>query len=457
MKCEFDRELLDAYVDGELGSEEAALVEKHIAACRECGDEVEMLRNLSSSVRDAGSRKAPPGAVAAIRERVGGGRVSGGGVRFIYTAFAAAAALIVVTAVSMRGFREAERQEMDRISRISTPALRDEPAAGEVLKAEGGPAAPADAVPVVTMQSPAAPDVEESRTYSAAREENVPGAEAGLGVPAAAPAAPPAPSPMARADAAFEPETAPTFDRGGAAISGAPVLREMPGPAPARRAVGQGAEGELEARNGGALYNEPKKTAADISLPKSAGGAVPAETFGRARTERVRTLGGFSPAGADAAAHTAAKPGRRGDIASVPPVSDYLVFEAVSVEAAGELVRNKAGSLGGDVLRVGAFEDFAGAINLLRKGALLRSGAGPAEKAMAQEGTRTLLVALVGVRSGAGTAQTGVGGGAAGSGAEGAAMKAAAGGDAGEFYRYVLIEVVQTTSPGPAVEAGEAE
>ena len=64
MDCKQTRELLAAYLDGELSSAEKAGVERHLAECRECRLELESLREAQKAIRSAliagASSQEPP-------------------------------------------------------------------------------------------------------------------------------------------------------------------------------------------------------------------------------------------------------------------------------------------------------------------------------------------------------------------------------------------------------------
>jgi anti-sigma factor RsiW len=60
MNCRETRDLLNAYVDGELDSTGSLGVEKHVQACASCLVEVENLQSLSSAIQNGGLRFAAP-------------------------------------------------------------------------------------------------------------------------------------------------------------------------------------------------------------------------------------------------------------------------------------------------------------------------------------------------------------------------------------------------------------
>lgn len=60
MNCRETKEILNAYVDGELDSTGSLGVEKHVQACASCLAEVENLQSLSSAIQSGGLRFAAP-------------------------------------------------------------------------------------------------------------------------------------------------------------------------------------------------------------------------------------------------------------------------------------------------------------------------------------------------------------------------------------------------------------
>src|SRR5215471_2403328 len=61
MTCKETKNLLNAYVDGELDSAGSLSVESHVQRCTSCLTEVENLRGLSSAIQTGGLRfTAPP-------------------------------------------------------------------------------------------------------------------------------------------------------------------------------------------------------------------------------------------------------------------------------------------------------------------------------------------------------------------------------------------------------------
>lgn len=60
MNCRETKDLLNAYVDGELDSAGSLGVEKHVQACALCLAEVEHLQSLSSAIQSGGLRFAAP-------------------------------------------------------------------------------------------------------------------------------------------------------------------------------------------------------------------------------------------------------------------------------------------------------------------------------------------------------------------------------------------------------------
>ena len=57
MDCDQTKEILGAYLDGELGASEAARVKEHLSGCEACGEELKGLRDLK---RTAAVLRPPP-------------------------------------------------------------------------------------------------------------------------------------------------------------------------------------------------------------------------------------------------------------------------------------------------------------------------------------------------------------------------------------------------------------
>ena len=64
-----ERELLSAFVDGELTSGERVLVEDHLRGCAECAAELRALRAVKSLAASAPRRPLPPAVLAAFEAR----------------------------------------------------------------------------------------------------------------------------------------------------------------------------------------------------------------------------------------------------------------------------------------------------------------------------------------------------------------------------------------------------
>jgi len=70
MKIHGGGELLSAYIDGELSTQEAAAVQAHVCACPSCRGISENLRRTKSVLARAPRRAMPPGLVADIEARL---------------------------------------------------------------------------------------------------------------------------------------------------------------------------------------------------------------------------------------------------------------------------------------------------------------------------------------------------------------------------------------------------
>ena len=67
MQCEHARDLLGAYVDGELTSTEHQMVVEHLMSCAACARDVDDLRHLGQQIRATGREVAPAGLALRIR------------------------------------------------------------------------------------------------------------------------------------------------------------------------------------------------------------------------------------------------------------------------------------------------------------------------------------------------------------------------------------------------------
>ncbi|MEW6202025.1 MAG: zf-HC2 domain-containing protein [bacterium] len=70
MDCEKAREQLNAYVDGEIGGEEAEYITAHIAECQHCAAEHKSLRSLRRLVSRYGAVPSPQGILDELHERL---------------------------------------------------------------------------------------------------------------------------------------------------------------------------------------------------------------------------------------------------------------------------------------------------------------------------------------------------------------------------------------------------
>jgi anti-sigma factor (TIGR02949 family) len=70
MSCEEVLQQLLAYLDREIDAESAALIDRHLDACRGCFSRAEFERNLKARVRAAGDKPAPGRLRARIKDIV---------------------------------------------------------------------------------------------------------------------------------------------------------------------------------------------------------------------------------------------------------------------------------------------------------------------------------------------------------------------------------------------------
>lgn len=99
MRCEMPVERIHALLDGELPSQDAGEVERHVRACPSCAAAYGRLRSLRSALRHEGLRFAPPEALA---DRVRAGVAEAlhtGGRRRLSSLLALAASLLLGVAI----------------------------------------------------------------------------------------------------------------------------------------------------------------------------------------------------------------------------------------------------------------------------------------------------------------------------------------------------------------------
>lgn len=103
MQCNEFRELLSAWLDGELSEEESAGLAEHLAVCHECSECLAEYRQISSAVSSL-AVEPPENLASGIMYRVSLETKKGGGRRFgRFTAIAAVIALLLITAASFKG------------------------------------------------------------------------------------------------------------------------------------------------------------------------------------------------------------------------------------------------------------------------------------------------------------------------------------------------------------------
>ncbi|HAD82054.1 MAG: hypothetical protein A2509_04705 [Candidatus Edwardsbacteria bacterium RIFOXYD12_FULL_50_11] len=151
-KHEIDLDQLQAYIDGQLGQPDRAMVETHLSHCPECRGLVSHLKNLDRAVADAECPSAPEAYFATLASRVAGGiarrkmekrRRSGGIVlRWLGVPIAAAATIILAVVVSNNMFLQTERQiklEGDKIKTPNIRAVQGPPSVASSKKTSGQP------------------------------------------------------------------------------------------------------------------------------------------------------------------------------------------------------------------------------------------------------------------------------------------------------------------------------
>ena len=70
MRCDRARELIDAYVDGELGGDDRAAVAAHVETCAECAELMADIRRTSQAVAALGRDSAPAALAPRLRSRL---------------------------------------------------------------------------------------------------------------------------------------------------------------------------------------------------------------------------------------------------------------------------------------------------------------------------------------------------------------------------------------------------
>jgi anti-sigma factor RsiW len=114
MACDAWREKLDAYVDGELPSADAAALAKHLRECAECAGEALESVQMKRAVALAGKRYQPS---IQLRERVQ--RSLGGGSRrrsaWVWRIVALPATLVLLLSLAVGFYAEHERTRRQRV------------------------------------------------------------------------------------------------------------------------------------------------------------------------------------------------------------------------------------------------------------------------------------------------------------------------------------------------------
>ena len=141
------RDLLSAYLDDELGVEERAAVDRHLADCESCRDDLASLRRLSGALADEDAPPVPDDLAARIGARIDASKVRPFrrriAVPVTIAATLAAVALVVVYQWTEPGsIREAPRRfERDQLTKsTSAPSPPTSPPASEPAEPTGSPA-----------------------------------------------------------------------------------------------------------------------------------------------------------------------------------------------------------------------------------------------------------------------------------------------------------------------------
>ena len=201
------RELLSSYIDGEVSDSERRRVERHLAECEECRQELESLRLTVSALRQLPEIQASRSfAVSEIPDPVMGGEGWVLGVRL--AASAAAIVLVGIILADVTGlavqsdlsglagrFEMADSEPIPRPAAPApapaapAPAPTAAPAPAPAM-APAAPQQPADPAPAAAPAAPAAAPVQEVQVQAAAPPPtNVPAAPAPAPAPTAVPAA----------------------------------------------------------------------------------------------------------------------------------------------------------------------------------------------------------------------------------------------------------------------------
>lgn len=139
--CDRVAELVEAYVDGDLGPAERARIAAHTAACPRCAAQVELAGRIRTQLGSLPRLDAPPGVIASIKAEAGAdrrGRTARPRWQRPLWAALAAAVLLVAVAVSLltpdphtpsdaelaRAADEA-RYALARVAQLTRKATRD--------------------------------------------------------------------------------------------------------------------------------------------------------------------------------------------------------------------------------------------------------------------------------------------------------------------------------------------
>ncbi len=101
MNCENVRDLLNAYIDGEMSDVEARRIADHIKNCADCAREERLLRMTRDLVAEFGAQEAPAGFTGSVRAKIEADRFKKKSNRGVpgWAALAATFALVVLTGV----------------------------------------------------------------------------------------------------------------------------------------------------------------------------------------------------------------------------------------------------------------------------------------------------------------------------------------------------------------------
>ncbi len=69
--CAWARQVIEAYLDGDLTADEAARLESHLSGCQACAEELALAKRLNLALRDLPEQRCPDRIADAVLDRVG--------------------------------------------------------------------------------------------------------------------------------------------------------------------------------------------------------------------------------------------------------------------------------------------------------------------------------------------------------------------------------------------------